>query len=671
MKWHTPRSGSGHGEVISDLLTRHSARSIGRRWRAWRDRGAGRELVRWIRYGVLLPLRSTPTPSPRKASRPKNSQERLGRTLLIQELVAKGVLEPCSTDDFAAPFWAEQKRDDQGLLRPGKYRFLNDLRHTNTFLIKKCCRFETLSALPSIARVGDVATVLDLEEFFYSIPLHPSHRRYCALITDDGDVLQFTCLPMGLACSPWFTTKIARFVMSLLRGRGIRVMWYVDDVAVLSGPTDIHRHTLFLRQLLVELGFTINPTKGFQEPKRLFPFLGLEIDLRRRRFRVPTHKAGRLRDACERTLLHARCHNGFVPRRALAGLAGLAESLRLAAPGLRLFTRSVLAAAAVGTTSKASWNGTARANRQVCSDIRAILASTTHTLWAPFEPRAPTCEMWSDASVVGYGATIVTPSLPTPLPPVAGFFGAPHVSGDITLLEMNAVARALEVWGGSIPGAVVRLHVDNFSVVTCLKQGGSRTPRIMAAYREVAALCRRHHLELQPEWIATLDNVAADALSRRRDPSEYRVSPELPQLAARAWPDLGPPSGWRDRFASCTAHQAGMRYDSRFPHPGASTWDTLSREWLPGSVNWLTPPLAMIGRCLEKLRADSATGVLLHPDWPAQPWAPDLRELTVASVPIGCIAEFVTPVPGTGDRPEALRNPKWVWRLSLLRSSVT
>ena len=194
MRWTAPPVHDSNTEapgyrILGDLVSRHSSQSIGRRWRLWRDWGAPKEVVRWIRYGVLLPWKdSLPPPTIRKSSASRNPGEEAGHTELVTKLVNAGHIVETSTDTFASPFWAEPKKDEHGLLRPGKFRFLHDLTALNERLVKKPTRYENLRALPSLARSGDWATCLDLTDFFYSIPLHPSHRKYVSFVHGGGGV---------------------------------------------------------------------------------------------------------------------------------------------------------------------------------------------------------------------------------------------------------------------------------------------------------------------------------------------------------------------------------------------------------------------------------------------------------------------------------------------------
>ena len=39
------------------------------------------------------------------------------------------------------------------------------------------------------------------------------------------------------------------------------------------------------------------------------------------------------------------------------------------------------------------------------------------------------------------------------------------------------------------------------------------------------------------------------------------------------------------------------------------------------------PPFSMILKCLQKIRIENASGIMIVPDWPSQPWYPLFREL--------------------------------------------
>ena len=183
-----------------------------------------------------------PPPTSRKSSPARSAAEEVGRTNLVAKLVDAGHIVETSTDAFASPFWAEPKKDELGLFRPGKFRFLHDLTALNGYLVKKVTRYENLRALPTLARSGDWATCLDLTDFFYSIPLHPSHRKYASFV-HRGQAYEFCCLPMGLSLSPFFCTKITRWVLSLLRGKGMRILWYVDDILLVANKNRIREQT--------------------------------------------------------------------------------------------------------------------------------------------------------------------------------------------------------------------------------------------------------------------------------------------------------------------------------------------------------------------------------------------------------------------------------------------
>jgi hypothetical protein len=51
------------------------------------------------------------------------------------------------------------------------------------------------------------------------------------------------------------------------------------------------------------------------------------------------------------------------------------------------------------------------------------------------------------------------------------------------------------------------------------------------------------------------------------------------------------------------------------------------------SINWHSshfyafPPFSLIGRCLQKIRVDQASGVMIVPLWPTQTWFPSLLQM--------------------------------------------
>ena len=82
-----------------------------------------------------------------------------------------------------------------------------------------------------------------------------------------------------------------------------------------------------------------------------------------------------------------------------------------------------------------------------------------------------------------------------------------------------------------------------------------------------------------------------------------------------------------DLFATRLNNQLG-RYVSWRPDPFAVATDAFAISW-QGEVGYAFPPFALIGKCLQKVRQEKCTVVLVTPVWDAQPWYPVLLDLLI------------------------------------------
>ena len=83
-----------------------------------------------------------------------------------------------------------------------------------------------------------------------------------------------------------------------------------------------------------------------------------------------------------------------------------------------------------------------------------------------------------------------------------------------------------------------------------------------------------------------------------------------------------------DLFASRLNYKCKL-YVSYQPDPGAFAINAFHLSW--DSLNFYAfPPFCIIQKVLQKIRKDSATGVILVPYWPTQAWWPVLTNMLVA-----------------------------------------
>ena len=100
-----------------------------------------------------------------------------------------------------------------------------------------------------------------------------------------------TCLPFGLSCTPWASTKVLKLVAALLRGLGVRLIVYIDDMLMIGkSPAETRDHVKALIVLLEGLGFIINREKSVLTPSQQIEFLGLRVDTSTMSLSLPGHK---------------------------------------------------------------------------------------------------------------------------------------------------------------------------------------------------------------------------------------------------------------------------------------------------------------------------------------------------------------------------------------------
>ena len=122
------------------------------------------------------------------------------------------------------------------------------------------------------------------------------------------------------------------------------------------------------------------------------------------------------------------------------------------------------------------------------------------------------------------------------------------------------------------------------------------------------------------------DNIIADGGESRksRRETEWALNPQIYQDAIAhlgQTPDI-------DLFASRLKYKCKL-YAFYQPDPGAFVINALHLAW--ESPNFYAfPPFCVIQKVLQKIRKDSATGVILVPYWPTQAWWPVLTNMLVA-----------------------------------------
>ncbi|KZR95900.1 Uncharacterized protein APZ42_010055, partial [Daphnia magna] len=115
-----------------------------------------------------------------------------------------------------------------------------------------------------------------------------------------GSLYEYLCLAFGLCSAPRVFTKLLKPVVVFLRGRGIRLIIYLDDLLILNQSHD----GLLLDQkvvigLLEFLGFIINYEKSVIVPLQILEYLGTVINSLSLSNSLPSEKVKSIVKLCD------------------------------------------------------------------------------------------------------------------------------------------------------------------------------------------------------------------------------------------------------------------------------------------------------------------------------------------------------------------------------------
>lgn len=149
--------------------------------------------------------------------------------------------------------------------------------------------------------------------------------------------------------------------------------------------------------------------------------------------------------------------------------------------------------------------------------------------------------------------------------------------------------------------------------------GGVQFPHLNSIARDIWQWCEERNIWIYASYINTKENYEADRESRK-----INIEWELSQSAYRKIVNLfGEPD--IDMFAS-RINSKCEKYVSWKCDPEAFQVDAFTLNW-NNYFFYAFPPFSLILKCLHKIKTDRATGILVFPYWPSQPWFPLLESL--------------------------------------------
>lgn len=160
------------------------------------------------------------------------------------------------------------------------------------------------------------------------------------------------------------------------------------------------------------------------------------------------------------------------------------------------------------------------------------------------------------------------------------------------------------------------------------RMGGVQYPHLNYLANMIWKWCGERHIFIFASYIKSALNVEADSESRKFNVyTEWELQS---QLFSRIIQCLGNPD--IDLFAS-RVNAKCTKYISWKRDPYAYNIDAFTIDWSPYFF-YAFPPIALILKTLNKIISDKATGIVVVPQWPSQPWYPLFISLSVGEVMI-------------------------------------
>ena len=526
----------------------------------------------------------------------------------ISDLLSNNVLKRCAHENgqFISPIFCVPKKD-------GKIRLILNLKQLNSFVAYHHFKMETIQSILAMITPNCWMASIDLKDAYYSVRVHPSCQRYLKFCYE-GSLYAYTAYPNGLASCPRQFTKLLKPPVAELRSQGHIIASYIDDIYLQSGTYEGCVNTVLstFRQFN-DLGFVVHPEKSEFFPKQQIKFLGFILDSISMTINLPSERKTKIKECLQNLKIH--CH--AVSIRDTAKAVGYMVSCLPAVPFGGIHYRSLENDKIQALkTSRGDFDAIMGLSKLALSDIEWWLLNLDDS-FGYISRSPPDLTLYSDASLSGWGAALDSISSGGPWSPAEALH-------HINVLELLAAYFALKSFKTQLVNKHVKLMLDNTTAVAVINHMGtnhSHNCNTMAI--KIWNFCYANQIWITACHIPGEYNVIADKESRifYKQDAEWMLSKQC-LINALSRLNFKPEI---DLFASRLNKQFD-KYCSLRPDPNAFAIDAFTFPWTTENF-YCFPPFSCILRVLQKIKQDTATGILVVPKWPTQAWYPILLKM--------------------------------------------
>ena len=388
--------------------------------------------------------------------------------LEVQKMLQKGAIRRASSNprQFISNVFIIPKRC--GDLRP-----VINLKPLNEFVQYHHFKMEGLNTLLDLLSGSEIFTTIDLKDAYFTIPIHPDHYKYLRFEWN-STLFEFICLPFGLSSAPRVFTKVLKPFVGSIRNKGIRLVIYLDDMAIISSSRELSsQEAAIVVQILESLGFIINKEKSVLIPPQKIVFLGYVIDSVAMTVSFPEEKLNKLKEQALSLWEKPQCSI-----RELAHVIRLIVSSFPAIKPVRLYYRDLkVCKLAALSSSDGDYNAIVCLSQLARDSLQWFVFSSHLYNGTRITKPSKVITMTTDASHSGWG--VVCDGVSS-----SGLWSSKEQAMHINWLELSAVLFGEKYFVHSHDG-LVKVFFENSTAVAYINNLGGMVPSIYAVSKAI------------------------------------------------------------------------------------------------------------------------------------------------------------------------------------------
>ncbi|KAG1040619.1 hypothetical protein G6F43_012253 [Rhizopus delemar] len=374
-----------------------------------------------------------------------------------------------------------------------------------------------------------------------------------------------------------------RYAVEPLRAKGIRLIYYLDDICILERSKDKMVETVqIVLQHLENLGSLINKVKSVLIPSKTQEFLGFKINTRSMQISLPQAKIIKMMQRFKQLDRN--------PSRSCRWIAGLLGKITAVIPAMAealLHIRHIQRDLARSLRQhNHQWDQLCVLSKKALMEINWWKENLCQKNGLPI--RHPTLFpkaliVYVDASDSGWGVS-------SDLMSTSGFWSEEDKKHSINVRELTAIYYAILLHTREGKVREMLIHTDNITALKYVsKAGGTSSPVLQDLAVKIQDLCNKTGVNIRYQHIAGVNNTKADKLSRVKRPLyESTIPTRFFQQVKKQWGRY-----WKvDAFAA--AHNRRLpTYWSLSRDPFAEEVNAFQQTWTRKDL-YMFPPWRMI-----------------------------------------------------------------------------